>query len=85
MTDSHSIPKTVFNAAVQAAIPAVRTPLLALEAAVAAMELDSADPAVTNLAAVHAALSAVLATCDSLGSAGGIHTDTGGGNKGTSS
>lgn len=80
-----TILKATFNAAVQAAIPTIKTPLLALETAVADLALAPDDPAVTNLAALHSALAAVLTICDQLGSSGGVHTDTGGGNKGVNS
>lgn len=85
MTTDHGIPKPTFNALVQGFIPPVRNPLLAVEAAVAELGLPADHPIVTNLALLHGALADVLAACDSLGSSGGVHTDTGGGNKGTSS
>lgn len=88
MTDS--IPKSTFNAAVQAAISAVKPLLLQVETDAADVAtitgpIDAVAALQINLSALHDELSNQLAIADALGSSGGMHTNTGGTGKGNES
>lgn len=82
MSDQNSIPKADFNSAISEAISSVKPLLLDLEAKLAL--LDDQD-AIDACATLHAELANQLAIADTLGSTGGMHTDTGGTGKGGAS
>jgi hypothetical protein len=86
-----SISKSEFNAAIAAAIAAVKPLLLQVESDVATVTtVTGAIAAVVALqadvAALHAELAHQVDIADALGSAGGVHTNAGGtGGKGNQS
>lgn len=83
------IAKLDFNAAVQAAIVAVKPLLLQVETDLSVVSgivgpISAIEDLQGAVAALHAELANQLSVADQMGSTGGIHTDTGGGNKGVS-
>lgn len=79
---TNSILKSVFNVAVQAAIANVKPKLQALEAQLNGFGLPANHSTRLACEALHAALAEELANADTLGSSGGVHTNTGGSDKG---